>query len=190
MMAFVSPPAMRSTIEERDGQLIVTMPVRRNWFVFLFLSFWMCGWVIGECVGILGVLGFLPKSNGPAEPAFLVLWLVAWTVGGLVAGSMLRSRGHDVKIYEQAAEVQRLGAGINLGPNLMKVMRHVGVEQKLIDIGLEPVAWTSRDYKSGDTLFRYPFQEASRKAFGATYLLIHRGDFHAVLKAKFGLNDR
>jgi 6-hydroxynicotinate 3-monooxygenase len=102
-------------------------------------------------------------------------------LGGLVAGSMLRARGHDVKIYEQAAEVQRLGAGINLGPNLMKVMRHVGVEQKLIDIGLEPAAWTSRDFRTGNTLFRYPFQDASRKAFGATYLLIHRGDFHAVL---------
>jgi 6-hydroxynicotinate 3-monooxygenase len=107
--------------------------------------------------------------------------IVGAGLGGLVAGAMLERRGHDVRIYEQAADVQRLGAGINLGPNLMKVMRHVGVEQKLIDIGLEPAAWTSRDFATGNTMFRYPFQDASRKAFGATYLVIHRGDFHAVL---------
>jgi 6-hydroxynicotinate 3-monooxygenase len=107
--------------------------------------------------------------------------IVGAGLGGLVAGSMLQRRGHDVRIYEQAPEVQRLGAGINLGPNLMKVMRHVGVEQKLIDIGLEPAAWTSKDFATGNTLFRYPFRDAARKKYGATYLLIHRGDFHAVL---------
>lgn len=107
--------------------------------------------------------------------------IVGAGLGGLVAGSMLQRRGHDVRIYEQASEVQRLGAGINLGPNLMKVMRHVGVEQKLIDIGLEPAAWTSKDFATGDTLFRYPFREAALQKYGASYLLIHRGDFHAVL---------
>jgi len=102
-------------------------------------------------------------------------------LGGLVAGSLLQQRGHDVRIYEQAPEFQRLGAGINLGPNVMKVLRAIGVEPRLLDIGLRPTSWLSRDWDTGRVKFKYPFRDAAEAAFGAPYLLIHRGDFHEIL---------
>jgi 6-hydroxynicotinate 3-monooxygenase len=107
--------------------------------------------------------------------------IVGAGLGGLVAGAMLQQRGHDVRIFEQAPEFQRLGAGINLGPNVMKVLRHIGVEARLLDIGLRPAAWTSKDFATGRTLFRYPFRDHAEAQYGAPYLLIHRGDFHVVL---------
>lgn len=102
-------------------------------------------------------------------------------LGGLVAGAMLEKRGHEVRIFEQAPQFTRLGAGINLGPNVMKVLRHIGVEPRLAGIGLRPAAWMSKDFSTGSTLFRFPLRDRAEADYGAPYLLIHRGDFHAVL---------
>ena len=102
-------------------------------------------------------------------------------LGGLVAGAMLQKRGCSVRIFEQAPEFARLGAGINLGPNVMKVLRHIGIEQRLLDFGLRPVAWVSRDWSSGETLFALPLRGNAEAQYGAPYMVIHRGDFHAVL---------
>jgi len=102
-------------------------------------------------------------------------------LGGLPAAKLLQARGIDVTVYEQAPSFTRLGAGINLGPNVMKVMREIGVEQKLLEIGIQPKAWTSRQWDTGKTQFELPLRGDAAKQYGAPYLLIHRGDFHSVL---------
>ena len=107
--------------------------------------------------------------------------IVGAGLGGLVAGAMLQRRGYEVRIFEQAPQFTRLGAGINLSPNVMKVLRHIGCEPRLVDIGLRPAAWMSKDYSSARTLFRFPLRDHCEKQYGAPYLLIHRGDFHEVL---------
>jgi 6-hydroxynicotinate 3-monooxygenase len=107
--------------------------------------------------------------------------IVGAGLGGLVAGALLQQRGCNVRIYEQAPEFARLGAGINLGPNVMKVLRAIGVEPRLLDIGIRPQSWISRQWDSGRVMHHYPLRDAAEAKFGACYLLIHRGDFHEVL---------
>lgn len=102
-------------------------------------------------------------------------------LGGTVAGALLQRRGYTVRIFEQAPEFARLGAGINLGPNVMKILRHIGTEERLVDIGIRPITWVSRDWSTGATTFEYQMRKEAEARFGAPYLLIHRGDFHAVL---------
>ena len=102
-------------------------------------------------------------------------------LGGLVAGALLQQRGHNVTIYEQAPTFSRLGAGINLGPNVMKVLRAIGIEDALMDIGIRPDFWLSRQWDTGETMFKYQMRDDAEAAFGAPYLLIHRGDFHEIL---------
>lgn len=94
---------------------------------------------------------------------------------------MLQQRGCNVQIYEQAPEFRRIGAGINLGPNCMKVMREIGIEQRLVDIGLRPASYLSREWNTGQVLFDFKLRDQAEEKYGAPYLLIHRGDFHAVL---------
>jgi 6-hydroxynicotinate 3-monooxygenase len=60
--------------------------------------------------------------------------IVGAGLGGIVAGALLQQRGHAVRIYEQASNFTRLGAGIALGPNVMKILRGVGVEDRLLNI--------------------------------------------------------
>ncbi len=102
-------------------------------------------------------------------------------LGGLVMGALLQQRGYWVRIFEQSSEFTRLGAGINLSPNVTRVLRAIGAEQRLLEIGIRPVNWISRDLHSGEIMFEYPMRDAVEAEFGAPYITIHRGDFHEVL---------
>ena len=73
-------------------------------------------------------------------------------LGGIPAAAMLQARGQNVTIYEQAPAFARLGAGINLGANIMKIMRELGIEDELCEIGIEPKSWANREWNSGESL--------------------------------------
>lgn len=77
-MAKISPPAPRARVSENWQELRVLIPVRRDWFALVFISFWLAGWALGE-VMVLGLL--LSGRTGPAT-LFLLAWLGCWTWGG------------------------------------------------------------------------------------------------------------
>lgn len=104
-------------------------------------------------------------------------------LGGMTVAGLLQRAGFTVKVYEQAAAFSRIGAGIHLSPNVMMVMRRLGIEQALMDIGLHPDAFVSRKWDTGEVLFELPFNPASEAHFGAAYINVHRGDLHAVLES-------
>lgn len=101
-------------------------------------------------------------------------------LGGCAAATLMHKLGFDVRLYEQAPAFTRLGAGIHLGPNLMHVMRRVGIEDQLVAVGCEPDYWYSRDGVTAEIWAKVPLKE-SRKRYGAPYLTIHRGDFAQLL---------
>lgn len=103
-------------------------------------------------------------------------------LGGIPAAAMLQARGQNVTIYEQAPAFARLGAGINLGANIMKIMRELGIEDELCEIGIEPKSWANREWNSGDMQFEFMLKGEGVHDYGAPYLLIHRGDFHEILQ--------
>lgn len=104
-------------------------------------------------------------------------------LGGLVAGALLQQRGYRPRIFEQAPEFARLGAGINLSPNVMKILRQIGLEPRLLAIGIRPKSWVSRDLITGEILFEYRMRDVMESAFDAPYITIHRGDFHEALNS-------
>ncbi|MEF9672907.1 FAD-dependent monooxygenase [Pseudomonas sp. MWU13-2100] len=106
--------------------------------------------------------------------------IVGAGLGGAAAATLLQQAGFDVSIYEQAPEFSRLGAGIHMGPNIMKIFRRMGIEQQLDQMGSHPDHWFSRDGMSGDYLSRIPLGEFARKEYGASYVTVHRGDLHAL----------
>lgn len=96
-------------------------------------------------------------------------------LGGAATARLLQRAGFNVDVYEQAHEFSRIGAGIHIGPNIMKVFREMGLEKDLIALGTEPKQWVSRDGKTADVLAIANLQE-----YGATYITVHRGDMHAL----------
>ncbi len=107
--------------------------------------------------------------------------IVGAGIGGLAAAACLRRVGIDVRIYEQAQRFARIGAGIQQSPNAMKVLRVLGLEQRLRDHGFQASASLNRAHDSGTLLWERPMGSRSEARYGAPYLLLHRGDLHAAL---------
>jgi 6-hydroxynicotinate 3-monooxygenase len=103
-------------------------------------------------------------------------------IGGLaLAGLLMRRGAHQVTVYEQANQFQRIGAGIQMSPNAMRVLRALGLEAQLRREAFAPQAWVARAWNSGEFLSELTFGAEAERRYGAPYLLMHRGDLHAAL---------
>lgn len=80
-MARVEVGKGRSQIEETLLGLQITIPAKKNYFLILFLAFWLVGWAFGEVTVLAQVLN--PENEGPK--LFMLAWLCAWTTGGAFA---------------------------------------------------------------------------------------------------------
>jgi 6-hydroxynicotinate 3-monooxygenase len=74
-------------------------------------------------------------------------------LGGLTCAAFLQREGFAVTVYEQAPAFSRIGAGIILSANVMKVLRRLGIERRLLETGIRPDAFVSRAWDTGETLF-------------------------------------
>ena len=93
----------------------------------------------------------------------------------------MQREGFAVTVYEQAPAFSRIGAGIILSANVMKVLRRLGIERRLLETGISPDAFVSRAWGTGETLYELALDAASEARFGGPYINVHRGDLHAVL---------
>jgi salicylate hydroxylase/6-hydroxynicotinate 3-monooxygenase len=99
-------------------------------------------------------------------------------MGGLTSAIALRRFGFDVQVYEQAHQFARVGAGIQMLPNSMKVLREIGIEDRLRRISFEPVSHLNREWDTGKVMRELPMSETT---FGAPYLCMHRAELHDAL---------
>lgn len=107
--------------------------------------------------------------------------IIGGGLSGLAAAALLSREGHNLQVYEQARNFTRLGAGIHLGPNLVRVLQKIGIADRLMATGVEPDRCISRKWDTGEVLLDFPLGEEARRRYGAPYLMVHRGDFHALL---------
>jgi 6-hydroxynicotinate 3-monooxygenase len=114
-------------------------------------------------------------------PRPLNVAIIGAGMGGLATAAALCRVGIDVTVYEQARQFARLGAGIQVGCNAMKVLRGLGLETRMRSQSFYPRSWNNRDWRTGDVKFDMIFGESAEEKFGAPYLLAHRGDLHAAL---------
>jgi 2-polyprenyl-6-methoxyphenol hydroxylase-like FAD-dependent oxidoreductase len=108
-------------------------------------------------------------------PSFAI---VGAGIGGLAVAATLRQIGIDACVHEQAARFARIGAGIQMMPNSMKVLRRIGVEQKLRRTAFMPYSHLNREWDTGEIKRELPMPE---DLFGAPYLCMHRADLHEAL---------
>ena len=101
-------------------------------------------------------------------------------LGGAAAAALLQQAGFQVDVFEQAPAFSRIGAGIHMGPNVMRVFRQLGMDDAVVAMGSKPDFWFSRDGRSGEYLSRIRLGAFAEKEYGAPYVTIHRGDLHAL----------
>lgn len=108
--------------------------------------------------------------------------IVGAGLGGLTAGIMLQRYGYEVTLYEQAPRFERLGAGINLGPNVSRIFMRLGLFERMAQLGVIPRQRQQRDGSTGEVIFSAPL-DTYREKYGAPHLIMHRGDLQETLVA-------
>ena len=107
--------------------------------------------------------------------------IVGAGIGGLALAGFLSRQGVAVAVYEQARAFHRVGAGIQMSPNAVKVLRALGLEPHLRRVAFAPQSWSNRIWDSGEHLFDFAYGAEAEAKYGAPYLLMHRGDLHEAL---------
>lgn len=102
-------------------------------------------------------------------------------IAGLAAALALARKGHEIQLIEQAAALEEVGAGLQLGPNAMRVLDALGVGGAVAAAGQVPAAITMRDGRSAREILKIPLGDAARRRWGAAYVTAHRADLVAIL---------
>ncbi len=105
-------------------------------------------------------------------------------IGGATAALVLARAGYHVTVLEQASEFGEIGAGIQLGPNIFKMLAYLGLTDPVNAAAYFPPAMGMRDVRTGEQVVRVALGDAARAAYGGfAYGVIYRKDLHDVLLA-------
>lgn len=107
--------------------------------------------------------------------------IVGAGIGGMTAAGALHRMGHEVVVLERAPELGEVGAGLQLGPNAVKVIEALGLDEEITRTAAEPVDMVSIKWDDATLRYRDPLKAITRERYGARYLMAHRADLHALL---------
>lgn len=105
-------------------------------------------------------------------------------VAGLTAALAFSERGYLVRLFEQAPRLEAAGAGIQLSPNATRILRQLGVLDRLLPAAVRPEAVVLKDAATLRELARVPLGEAAERRWQAPYLVAHRADLQEALIAR------
>ena len=122
---------------------------------------------------------------GITGPANIDVIIIGAGIGGLTLAHALIQRGKKVRVLETAPALEKVGAGIQIPPNAVKVLRALGLEKAVVKDAFRPHAIEARMGRSGRLVFGIPLAETAEKRWGAPYLHIHRADYISALSETF-----
>lgn len=102
-------------------------------------------------------------------------------IGGLTAALALLQRGFDVDVYEQAAELREVGAGLQISANGSRVLHELGVGAALRALACEAAGKEVRLWNTGQTWKLFDLGAVSVERYGFPYTTVYRPDLLAVL---------
>jgi salicylate hydroxylase len=106
--------------------------------------------------------------------------IIGGGIGGLTAANALSRAGIEVGVYEAAAELREIGAGVALHPNAMKVLRAIGVEDGVRKIAGRSQWQVMRNWRTGRVIGKTS-RERQAASFGTEGATVHRADLLDVL---------
>lgn len=106
--------------------------------------------------------------------------IVGGGIAGLSAALVLARLGHAVTVLEKTTELSEIGAGIQLGPNAMRILQSWGLGEAIRSAGCEPESLVVRDARDDQLLTTRRLDDA-QQTYGAPYVSIRRADLQRVL---------
>src|SRR6188474_1274556 len=108
--------------------------------------------------------------------------IVGAGIGGLTAAVALHQRGFEVEVYERSSKLEEVGAGLQVGPNGVKVIRALGLWDKYDKIAFQPVNQVSIKWDDASLRHRTALKATAEKEYGAPYTTLHRAHLHGLLR--------
>jgi 2-polyprenyl-6-methoxyphenol hydroxylase-like FAD-dependent oxidoreductase len=105
-------------------------------------------------------------------------------IGGLTAAIALRRAGFEVAVFERAAELGEIGAGLLLAANAQKALGKLGLSKEVGSLGTPASAAEIRSWR-GEVLASIPAGELEARV-GAASAAVHRADLQALLLREVG----
>ncbi len=102
-------------------------------------------------------------------------------IGGLAAGLACSRAGWQVGLFERGSEFSEVGAGIQLGPNVVKVLNAWGLDKALAQVAAFPERLQVRSALTGEALAALCLGDQAVQRYGAPYATLHRADLHQLL---------
>ncbi|KAF7373894.1 FAD/NAD P-binding domain-containing protein [Mycena sanguinolenta] len=107
--------------------------------------------------------------------------IVGCGLGGLAAAYCLGRAGHSVSVFEQAPSIEDVGAGIQVSPNLSRLLIRWGLGEELRQVSVEPQSRTLRRYETGHRVGWTKRGENMNRDYGSPYYQLHRADLLDML---------
>jgi salicylate hydroxylase len=89
--------------------------------------------------------------------------IVGGGIGGLTTALALRQAGFQVDVFEQASRLKEVGAGVDLGPNAVRLLFRLGLEKQLAAITAPAVQNTYRRWNDGQIVESFSRTEGQNK---------------------------
>lgn len=107
--------------------------------------------------------------------------IIGGGIGGLAAALACSREGVRVELFERAAAFTEVGAGVQLGPNGVKILHAWGLKDALAGVASFPDRLQVRSALTGTQLgvMRLGLEAVAR--YGAPYATIHRADLQGLL---------
>lgn len=102
-------------------------------------------------------------------------------IGGLAAALACAHQGVPVQLLERAAQLSEVGAGIQIGPNVTRILQAWGLGAALAQVAAFPQQLQARDAQTGQVLGTLPLGARAQARYGAPYATIHRADLQGLL---------
>ena len=101
-------------------------------------------------------------------------------IAGMAAGFALARAGWHATVFERAAEFSEVGAGVQLGPNVTRILQAWGLGDAIKHVAAFPAGLQARSVNTGEVLATLPLKDAA-SIYGSPYVTIHRADVHGLL---------
>ena len=103
-------------------------------------------------------------------------------IAGLTAALCAHRAGLVPRLFDRAPDLTEVGAGLQLGPNAMKIMRALGLSDAIMAAGYAPRRLDLRDGANGSIFFSVPAGTDGPARWGAPHIAIRRPALQAVLR--------
>ena len=110
------------------------------------------------------------------------LLIVGGGIGGMAAALAASRAGWEARLYERAVAFSEVGAGVQLGPNVVRRLQAWGLQRPLQAVAAFPERLQVRSARSGRELGVLPLGAEAVQRYGAAYATIHRADLHDLLR--------